>query len=59
MWLIVFVVLGCIMIVLFMFGVMFKGDDKLMVKVEGGGLIGVIVVDVNVKGEVRVYVFNL
>lgn len=35
-----------------------KGDDKLTVTVEGGGPIGVIIVDANAKGETRGYVTN-
>lgn len=41
-----------------MMGAMLKGDDKLTIKVEGGGPIGVILVDSNAKGEVRGYVTN-
>ncbi|MBM7694872.1 molecular chaperone Hsp33 [Peribacillus deserti] len=39
-----------------MMGAMLKGDEKLTVKVEGGGPIGPILVDSNAKGEVRGYV---
>ncbi|WIX29347.1 Hsp33 family molecular chaperone HslO [Bacillus amyloliquefaciens] len=39
-------------------GAMLKGEDKLTVKIEGGGLIGAIVADANAKGEVRAYVSN-
>jgi molecular chaperone Hsp33 len=39
-----------------MMGVMLKGDDKLTVKIEGGGPIGAIVVDANARGEARAYV---
>ncbi|MDQ0220881.1 Hsp33 family molecular chaperone HslO [Peribacillus cavernae] len=41
-----------------MMGAMLKGEDKLTIKVEGGGPIGVILVDSNAKGEVRGYVTN-
>lgn len=39
-------------------GSMLKGEDKLTIKVEGGGPIGAIIVDSNAKGEVRGYVTN-
>lgn len=39
-------------------GSMLKGESKMTIKVEGGGPIGVIVVDSNAKGEVRGYVTN-
>ncbi|RFU62659.1 Hsp33 family molecular chaperone HslO [Peribacillus glennii] len=41
-----------------MMGAMLKGEDKITIKVEGGGPIGVILVDGNAKGEVRGYVTN-
>ncbi|MEL3973726.1 Hsp33 family molecular chaperone HslO [Rossellomorea oryzaecorticis] len=41
-----------------MMGAMLKGENKLTVKVEGGGPIGAILVDSNAKGEVRGYVTN-
>ncbi|PLR65687.1 MULTISPECIES: Hsp33 family molecular chaperone HslO [Bacillaceae] len=41
-----------------MLGSMLKGEDKMTIKVEGGGPIGVIIVDSNAKGEVRGYVTN-
>ncbi len=41
-----------------MMGAMLKGDDKITIKVDGGGPIGVILVDTNAKGEVRGYVTN-
>jgi molecular chaperone Hsp33 len=37
---------------------MLKGEEKLTIKVEGGGPLGVILVDSNAKGEVRGYVSN-
>lgn len=41
-----------------MMGAMLKGNDKLTIKVNGGGPIGTILVDSNAKGEVRGYVSN-
>ncbi|WP_243292557.1 Hsp33 family molecular chaperone HslO [Bacillus sp. FJAT-47783] len=41
-----------------MLGSMLKGEEKITIKVEGGGPIGVILVDVNAKGDVRGYVTN-
>lgn len=41
-----------------MLGAMLKGEEKLTVKINGGGPIGTILVDVNAKGEVRGYVAN-
>ncbi|MFF2450346.1 Hsp33 family molecular chaperone HslO [Neobacillus sp. NPDC058068] len=41
-----------------MMGAMLKGEDKLTIKINGGGPIGQIVVDSNAKGEVRGYVTN-
>lgn len=41
-----------------MMGAMLKGDDKITVKIEGGGPIGAILVDANAHGEVRGYVTN-
>ncbi|MFD1204470.1 MULTISPECIES: Hsp33 family molecular chaperone HslO [Sporosarcina] len=38
-----------------MMGAMMKGEEKLTIKIEGGGPIGPIVVDANAKGEVRGY----
>ena len=39
-------------------GAMLKGEDKLTIKINGGGPIGTILVDANAKGEVRGYVTN-
>lgn len=39
-------------------GAMLKGEEKLTIKIEGGGPIGTILVDANAKGEVRGYVSN-
>lgn len=41
-----------------MMGAMLKGDDKLTIKVEGGGPAGPMIVDANAHGEVRGYVAN-
>lgn len=41
-----------------MVGCGLKGDDRLTVTIEGGGPIGVIIVDANAKGETRGYVTN-
>ncbi|MEK5038382.1 Hsp33 family molecular chaperone HslO [Sporosarcina sp. FSL K6-3457] len=39
-------------------GAMLKGEEKLSIKIAGGGPIGTILVDANTKGEVRGYVTN-
>jgi molecular chaperone Hsp33 len=41
-----------------MMGAMLKGNSKVTVKVEGGGPIGIILVDSDAKGNVRGYVTN-
>ena len=41
-----------------MMGAMLKGEDKLTIKIDGGGPIGVILVDSDAKGNVRGYVTN-
>ncbi|UOE94210.1 Hsp33 family molecular chaperone HslO [Alkalihalobacillus sp. LMS39] len=41
-----------------MMAAMLKGDNKLTVKIEGGGPIGAIIVDSNAFGETRGYVSN-
>lgn len=41
-----------------MLGATLKGEAKLTIKIEGGGPIGIILVDTNTKGEVRGYVTN-
>jgi molecular chaperone Hsp33 len=41
-----------------MMGAMLKGEDKLTIKIDGGGPLGPILVDSNAKGEVRGYVNN-
>lgn len=50
--------LGRAMTATVMMGAMLQGDDKITVKIEGGGPIGHILVDSNAKGEVRGYVAN-
>ncbi|WP_075979845.1 Hsp33 family molecular chaperone HslO [Bacillus massilinigeriensis] len=50
--------LGRAMSATVMLGAMLQGEDKLTVKIEGGGPIGAILVDSNAKGEVRGYVTN-
>ncbi|GAB2718823.1 Hsp33 family molecular chaperone HslO [Paenibacillus thermoaerophilus] len=39
-----------------MMGYMLKGEEKLTIRIKGGGPIGQIVVDANARGEVRGYV---
>lgn len=41
-----------------MMGAMLKGEEKLTIKIDGGGPLGPILVDSNAKGEVRGYVTN-
>ncbi len=50
--------LGRAMSAAVMMGSMLKGEEKLTVKIEGDGPLGVILVDTNAKGEVRGYVAN-
>ncbi|NSL52912.1 Hsp33 family molecular chaperone HslO [Calidifontibacillus erzurumensis] len=50
--------LGRTMTAAVMMGAMLKGEDKITVKIDGGGPIGVILVDTNAHGEVRGYVSN-
>jgi molecular chaperone Hsp33 len=50
--------LGRAMTASVMMGGMLKGEEKLTIKIEGGGPIGTILVDSNAKGEVRGYVTN-
>lgn len=50
------VALGRAMTAGVMMGGMLKGEEKLTIKIEGGGPIGSILVDSNAKGEVRGYV---
>ncbi|MDS1029952.1 Hsp33 family molecular chaperone HslO [Bacillota bacterium LX-D] len=48
--------LGRALTAVLMMGAMLKGDEKLTIKIEGGGPLGAILVDGNAKGEVRGYV---
>lgn len=41
-----------------MFGAMLKGDDKVVLKIDGGGPLGAILVDSNAHGGVRGYAQN-
>lgn len=41
-----------------MMGAMLKGEEKLTIKINGGGPLGPILVDSNAKGKVRGYVTN-
>ena len=41
-----------------MMGAMQKGEEKLTIKIEGDGPIGLILVDADAKGNVRGYVTN-
>ncbi|TLS34991.1 Hsp33 family molecular chaperone HslO [Pseudalkalibacillus caeni] len=50
--------LGRAMTAATMMGSSLKGNEKVTVKIEGGGPIGAIVVDANAKGETRGYVTN-
>lgn len=50
--------LGRSMTATVMMSAMQKGDAKLTVKIEGGGPVGVILVDANTNGEVRGYLAN-
>lgn len=52
------VALGRSMTVSVILGAMLKGEEKLTIKIEGGGPIGTILVDADAKGEVRGYVTN-
>lgn len=48
--------LGRAMTAAVMMGAMVKGEDKLTIKIEGGGPIGSMIIDANAHGEVRGYV---
>lgn len=50
--------LGRSMTAALMLGSMLKGEERLSVKIDGNGPIGLILVDSNAKGEVRGYVTN-
>lgn len=47
--------LGRSMTAAVMMGAMVKGEDKLTIKIEGGGPIGSMIIDANAHGEVRGY----
>ncbi|WP_246946053.1 Hsp33 family molecular chaperone HslO [Bacillus pinisoli] len=57
-WPIVSAALGRTMTAGVMMGAMLKGNDKLTIKIQGGGPVGTILVDSDVKGHVRGYVTN-
>lgn len=50
--------LGRAMTAAVMMGAMVKGEDKLTLKIDGGGPIGAMLIDANGHGEVRGYVAN-
>ncbi|HLT55788.1 MAG TPA: Hsp33 family molecular chaperone HslO [Bacillota bacterium] len=50
--------LGRTLTITAMMGAMLKGNDSIMVKVEGNGPIGAIIADGNAKGHVRGYVLH-
>ncbi len=50
--------LGRTMTAALMLGSMLKGEEKITVKIDGGGPIGIILADANANGEVRGYVTN-
>lgn len=50
--------LGRAMTASVMLGAMLKGDEKITIKINGGGPLGTILVDTNANGEVRGYVSN-
>ncbi|PLR80237.1 Hsp33 family molecular chaperone HslO [Bacillus canaveralius] len=58
MWPIASAALGRTMTAATMMGAMLKGEDKLTIKIEGGGPIGLVLVDSNAKGHARGYVSN-
>lgn len=41
-----------------MMGAMLKGENKITIKIEGGGPIGIVLADADAKGHVRGYVTN-
>ncbi|MEH7444674.1 Hsp33 family molecular chaperone HslO [Bacillus sp. JJ1122] len=57
-WPVASAALGRTMTAGLMMGAMLKGDDKLTIKIAGGGPLGPILVDSNARGEVRGYVTN-
>lgn len=58
MWPTATAAVGRTMTATLMMGAMLKGEEKLTVKVQGGGPIGSIVCDANAKGQVRGYATN-
>lgn len=50
--------LGRTLSVAAMMGAMYKGNEKITVKIEGDGPVGAIIVDANTKGNVRGYVHH-
>lgn len=50
------VILGRSMTAGVILGAMLKGEEKLSIKMNGGGPVGTIIVDANAKGDVRGYV---
>ncbi len=50
--------MGRTLTVTIMMGAMLKGDERLSVKIKGGGPIGQIVAEANADGEARAYVTN-
>ena len=52
------IVLGRTMSAGVILGAMQKGEEKLTIKINGGGTIGTILVDANAKGEIRGNVAN-
>ncbi|WP_203248986.1 Hsp33 family molecular chaperone HslO [Sporosarcina beigongshangi] len=55
MWPTATAALGRSMTAAVMMGAMVKGEDKLTIKIEGGGPIGSMIIDANAHGEVRGY----
>lgn len=57
-WPVASAALGRTMTAGLMMGAMLKGENKLTIKIDGGGPLGPILVDSNARGEVRGYVTN-
>jgi molecular chaperone Hsp33 len=57
-WPVASAALGRTMTAGLMMGAMLKGENKLTIKIDGGGPLGPILVDSNASGEVRGYVTN-
>ncbi|MEK5040520.1 Hsp33 family molecular chaperone HslO [Sporosarcina sp. FSL K6-3457] len=58
MWPTATAALGRSMTAAVMMGAMVKGEDKLTIKIDGGGPIGSMIIDANAHGEVRGYATN-